>query len=79
MKIINNALNSIKLLPIEDYESGTVVSYGSETQKYGYGIILNNYEGDCIIYDIEDETYYSDYENYYVYEVYENAELVLND
>ena len=57
-----------ELKKIEDVKSGTLVQYGSETEVYGYGIVLKDMDnGRPIIYCIQDNCYYTDYEHYYIW------------
>ena len=69
-----------ELKKIEDVKSGTLVQYGSETEVYGYGIVLKNMDNDSpIIYCIQDNCYYADYEHYYIWHEFDmnNVKLVI--
>ena len=61
-------VHSNELKKIEDVKSGTLVQYGSETEVYGYGIVLKDMDNDSpIIYCIQDNCYYTDCAKYYIW------------
>ena len=73
-------VHSNELKKIEDVKSGTLVQYGSETEVYGYGIVLKDMDNDSpIIYCIQDNCYYADYEHYYIWHEFDmnNVKLVI--
>lgn len=65
---------------LEDYESGTVVEYGTQHTSYGIGVILKQPDDiETIIYDVKDNTYYNDHEKYVVRKVYKGAKFVVDE
>lgn len=65
---------------LADYESGTVVRYGTKTNDYGIGVILKQPDDiETIIYDIKDNAYYSDHKKYVVRKVYKGAKFVVDE
>lgn len=73
-------VHSNELKKIEDVKSGTLVQYGSETEVYGYGIVLKDMDNDSpIIYCIQDNCYYTDCAKYYIWHEFDmnNVKLVI--
>ena len=70
----------VNVKKVEEIESGTVVQYGSDTEIYGYGIVLKDIDCDNpIIYDLENNCHYDDYKNYYIWREFDmdNVKFVI--
>ena len=73
-------VNDNELKKVEEVNSGTLVQFGDDTTIYGHGIVLKNMDNDNpIIYDLEDDCYYTDYENYYIWREFDmdNVKFVI--
>ena len=73
-------VNGDELKKVKEIKSGTVVQYGNDTEIYGYGIVLKDIDCDNpIIYNLEDNCYYTDYAKYYIWHEFDmnNVKLVI--
>jgi hypothetical protein len=59
--------------PFEYVKSGTVCLVGDEDEKF-YAIYISG-GVDPILYDLEEQTYYSDVDNYTLIKIFENSIL----
>lgn len=77
MLVIDERKKNLK--KASEYVSGTVCEYTSYDDEFqGIGIIINGVSGRTIMYDLNDNKYYSDIENYSVVKVL-SATITIKD